>query len=91
MVALYSSGFKDALVFRIFSTSDDLVDRELEISTYRALGERGLSSDILCRFNNGICVGFLEGRTFTWNTGMEEMDELRESEKICKYVSVSAY
>lgn len=82
MVGLYTNGFKDAIVLRVFSTADADADRNLEINVTRTLGHIGLSSELICKFNNGICVAFLEGRPLTWN--MDELREFRNNDKSCR-------
>lgn len=45
--------------------SDILIDREMEVTTHVLLAERGLASQLLARFQNGLLYQFLPGRACT--------------------------
>ena len=56
---------EDALVVRIFA-EDTMADRDLEKVGLRVAMEIGFGPPLVAEFNNGIVMGFVKGRTLTY-------------------------
>ncbi|XP_064628956.1 ethanolamine kinase 1-like [Lineus longissimus] len=67
LLATHDEDISNAVVIRIYSSSfDSFLDRKREVAALKVFNERGLSPRTYCVFKNGVCMQYLQGRTWPW-------------------------
>ncbi|XP_064630408.1 ethanolamine kinase 1-like [Lineus longissimus] len=78
---------KDAVVVRVFgSLIAAVVNRDQEIKVNQLFSDMGLGATLLAVFKNGICSGFLKGKSFTF-MDMDNIKDFGTARKIAKAIA----
>jgi hypothetical protein len=82
LLATHNDDLSDAIVVRMCSEAfDSFLSRKREFAAMKIFNERGLSPKTYCVFRNGVCMQYLQGRTYSWDelstVGFKDMNVMK--------------